>query len=69
MKTVTLTPESVDLLLVLLQAHRDMLEHDIKLRLGPRAAGWSGKVPTNGEVREAQELLLTTGLIRTLEKS
>jgi hypothetical protein len=68
-KTITLTDEAVDLLLLLLHVNRDSLNRILKQSSEPRFPGWVGHGKERGDVRLAAELELTNKLIVLLEEA
>jgi hypothetical protein len=67
-KTITLSDEAAELLLMLLSAHRDDLEAQQRRRFGPESTRWRGRIPTPGDIRDLEELALTQGLIAQLNE-
>ena len=68
MKTLTLSDDSIELILVLLQEHRDILDRAVRRSFSVEATGIFGRTPTKHDMRTANELLLTQETIKVLEK-
>jgi hypothetical protein len=68
MKTLTLTDDAVELLLMLLRVHRDEVETHLRGRHSIQRTGITGRVPSPGDARDAGELQLTGRLILMLEQ-
>jgi hypothetical protein len=66
MTPVPLTKPMIDLLLVLLDINRDLLDAHVLTRFGPRA-GFEGRVPDENDMRVMRELELTQETIKVLE--
>ena len=64
-----LTDPMIDLLLILLEMNRDILDRQLAASFSPRAAGLFGRVPDQNDVRVIDELKLTRDVIKVLEEA
>lgn len=69
MPTVPLTDPQIDLLLVLCQINRDLLEQRVLRTFSPEQAGMYGRVPTERDMKMMRELDLTVATIKVLKEA